>query len=216
MGHDELCLLSGIRPGGGPQDLVHPYNLNRVVAEMTEEIKTISKSAPSDLDTILRESLAFAAFPDVNCYNDGNIWKSLGLTQWPSFGTCIAIGYFDKFGRCAPVYYNEDNRTFRTPGGRDVELRRVDTYQDNGWFDYVITGDTGYEKKERIGSDCTTVSDNPDFFVLEGCYRYLEAWLDWDSLPPRSVAFPDDAEPMSIPSEFYEIVNTREQPRSKC
>ena len=213
MARDVLCLLSGIRPEGGPHDLLCPSDLNRVVVEMTDEIKTISKSTPSDLDTILRESLAFAAQEDDDYFNAENPWKPPGLTQWPLFDTCIAIGYFDKFGCSAPVYYN---KTFGALSGRDVELRRVDRYQENGWFDYVIgTGDTRYEKKERIGSNCTAY-DNPNFFVLEGCYRYLEAWLDWDSLPPRSVAFPDDAEPMSIPSEFYEIVNTREQPRSKC
>ena len=201
MARDVLCLLSGIRPEGGPHDLLCPSDLNRVVAEMTDEIKTISKSTPSDLDTILRESLAFAAREDDDYFNEENTWKPPGLTQWPLFDTCIAIGYFNKFGGLS---------------GRDVELRRVYSCRANGWFNYVIgTGDTRYERKERFGSNCAAY-DNPDFFVLEGCYRYLEAWLDWDSLPPRSVAFPDDAEPMSIPSEFYEIVNTREQPRSKC
>ena len=217
MGHDELCLLSGIRPGGGPRNLLYKYDLDRVVAEMAGEIKAIYKAAPSDsdLDSILRESLAFAAIQDVNYYNEENTWKPPGLTQWSYFDTCIGIGYFDSFGCCEAVYHNDDTGAPRAPGGHDVELRRVCTDQDSVWFDYVITGDVGYEQKERIFSNCRTDLSNPNFFVLEGCYRYLEAWLDWGSLPPRSVAFPHDAEPMSIPSEFYEIVNTREQPRSK-
>jgi hypothetical protein len=36
---------------------------------------------------------------------------------------------------------------------------------------------------------------NPNFFVNEGCYRYLQAWLNWDELPPQSIA-----------SKFYKIV----------
>jgi hypothetical protein len=212
--YDELCLLSGIRPGGGPRNLLSQNDLDRIVTEMTEEIKTISKSVPSDLDSILRESLALAAHQDVNHYNEENTWKPPGLTQWPSFDICIAIGYFDESGCCEALYHGEDGNP-RAPGGHDVELRRVYTDQGSVWFDYVITGDTGYEKKERIRSNCTVDSNNPNFFVLEGCYRYLEAWLDWDSLPPRCVAFPDDAEAMSIPSEFYEIVNSREDPRGK-
>jgi hypothetical protein len=81
MGHDELCLLSGIRPGGGPRNLLSQYDLDRVVAEMTDEIKTISKSAPSDLDSILSESLALAAHQDVNYYNEENTWEPPGLMQ---------------------------------------------------------------------------------------------------------------------------------------
>jgi len=90
-------------------------------------------------------------------------------------------------------------------------------FEDQNWsvFVYVVTGGIGNEKMEKIRSECTPYDGNPNFFVLEGCYRYLEAWLDWDSLPPRSVAFPNDAEPMSIASELYEIVNSREEPRGQ-
>ena len=80
--------------------------------------------------------------------------------------------------------------------------------KDRSVFVYVVTGGIGNEKMEKIRSECTPYDCNPNCFVLEGCYRYLE---DWDSLPPRSVAFPNDSEPMSIASELYEIrVNSRE------
>jgi len=215
MGHDELCLLSGIRPGGGPRNLLYQDSVDTVVAEMTDEIKAISQTTPPDLHSILRESLVLAAHEDVGDYNEENAWKPPGLTQWPYFNTCIAIGYFDEFGCCTAVYHNEGTGAPRAPGGRDVELRRVYTDQDRGWFDYVITGDVGHEKRDKISSNCGAYNGNPNFFVLEGCYRYLEAWLDWESLPPRSMAFPDDAEPMNVASEFYEIVNTRERPRGE-
>lgn len=86
------------------------------------------------------------------------------------------------------------------------------TDHSRGWFGYIVTGDGEPEKKE---SKCGVYTGNLNFFVLEGCYRYLEAWLDWESLPPWSMEFPHNAEPMSIASEFYEIVDTQELPRSE-
>jgi len=196
MGHDELCLLSGIRPLGGPRHLVNTHDLDRVVAEMADEIKAISGTTPSDLVSILHESLALTATEDYDS------WKPPGLTHSSYVNTCVAIGYFG----------DEYTDAIRAPGGRDVELRRVSTH-NNVLFDYVVTGELGNEKMEKTYSLCSTFNSNPNFFVLERSYRYLEAWLDWDSLPPRSIAFPNDAEPMSIASELYEIVNSREQPR---
>jgi hypothetical protein len=94
--------------------------MDRVIAEMTDEIKAISKAAPSDLNSILRKSLELAAHPDVNYYNEENHWKPPGLTQWPC---------------CEELYQNKDG-AFRAPGGRDIELRRVYTDQDSVWFDH--------------------------------------------------------------------------------
>jgi hypothetical protein len=209
MGHDELCLITGIRPGGGPRDLLYSHGIERVVKDMVHEIKLlVSDPKPSDLLTILEESLAVAID------EKDQSWKPPGLGNWTYFNTCIAIGYFDQHGHCETLYYGHAFEP-RALGGRDVECRRVYTDKDSVWFDYVVTGDPYYNHKVESWSDCTTMDGNPNFFVLEGAYRYLEAWLDWESLPPRKIAFPDDAEPMSIASEFYEIVNTRKQPRSK-
>jgi hypothetical protein len=102
--------------------------MDDVIAEMTDEIKVISKAAPSDLNSILRESLELAAHPDVNYYNEENHWKPPGLTQWPYFDTCITISHLDQFCCCEELYQNEDG-AFRAPGGRDIELRTVYTDQ---------------------------------------------------------------------------------------
>ena len=214
MGHNELCLLSGLRPGGGPSHLLEDYNMDRVVQEIAGEIKAISETTPLDLLSILRESLALAA--SYNLYD--SIWeneKPPGLTEWSYFDISIAIGYFDgELGCCKAYNHNFKTGAAHAPGGRNVELRRVCSDVEGAWFEHVVAEASVVGCEMR--SDCRTFWGNPNFFVLEGCYRYLEAWLDRDGLPPRSVAFPDDAEPMSIASELYEIVNSREQPRCKC
>lgn len=214
MGHNELCLLSGLRPGGGPSHLLLPDDdIDRVIKEMANEIKAISETTPLDLLSILHESIALAASDDSGD-DTWNSQKPPGLTDWSYFDICIAIGYFDEsdYGGCKACYHNRKTDAVRAPGGRNVELRRVYSDMEDVCFDHVIMGGVHCEMQ----SDCTTFRGNPNFFVLEGCYKYLEAWLDRDSLPPRSVAFPDDAEPMSIASELYEIINSRKHPRCKC
>ena len=159
MGLDELCLISGIRPQpsvGLGTCFVGRHDMDRVVAEMVDESKVISKAVPSDLDSILRESLELAAYHDVNYYKEENHWKPPGLTQRL---------YFNKLGCCEELYQNDDG-AYLAPGGRDVELRRAYTDQDSIWFDYVIPGDIGCEKKEQIRSHCTTDSGNLNFFVM--------------------------------------------------
>jgi hypothetical protein len=216
MGHNELCLLSGLRPGGGPSHLLLPghHDIDSGVQIMADEIKEISETTPLQVDllSILRESLTLATDDDSGdhtWYNE----KPPGLTDWSYFDISIAIGHFDgELGCCKAYYHNAKKGSARVPSGRNVELRRVYSDIESACFDHVVTEASA----EEMDSDCTTFRGNPNFFVLEGCYRYLEAWLDRDGLPPRSIAFPSDAEPMSIASELYEIVNTREQPRCKC
>jgi hypothetical protein len=130
------------------------------------------------------------------------------------FGAAVAIGYFDEDsdGSCGTYYHNFQTGATRAPNGRNVELRRVYSDSESACFNDVVMETAEYQ----MASDCTTWRGNPNFFVLEGCYKYLEAWLCWDSLPPRGLAFPADAAPMSIPSEFYEIVNSQKQPRREC
>ena len=81
MGWNELCLLSGLRPGGGPSHLLSDYDIDRVVEEIAGEIKAILETTPLDLLSILHKSLTLAA-----SYNlDDSIWKNEkppGLTEW--------------------------------------------------------------------------------------------------------------------------------------
>jgi hypothetical protein len=137
-----------------------------------------------------------------------------GLGSWPHFDRAIAIGFFDYLGLCRPRYCDDEGNV-HIPGGREVEVRRVHTNNEGGWFDYIVTeSSNGSERWEKATSYCSPLQENPNFFVLEGCYKYLNAWLDWDGLTPRNVAFPNDVEPMSLASEFYEIVNSRAEIRS--
>jgi len=52
--------------------------------------------------------------------------------------------------------------------------------------------------------------DSPNFFVLEGRYRYLEAWLD-PSVPPQVPSQTAHGQSESLPpaGEFYEIIHSR-------
>jgi hypothetical protein len=210
----ELCLLSGLRPGGGPPYLLTSSDeIDLVVEEMADEIKAILETTPPDLLSIIRESLALAFFDDFIDHT-WNHKKPSGLAEWSYFDVAIAIGYFDEAsdGNCGAYYHNFQTGATRAPNGRNVELRRVYSDAESAYFNYVVTEAAEYQ----MFSDCRAWGGNPNFFVLEGCYKYLEAWLCWDSLPPRGLAFPADAAPMSIPSEFYEIVNSQKQPRREC
>jgi hypothetical protein len=200
-GQEVLCLLSGIGRGGGPRNLVLQSDLHDVVNEMVDEIRATSITSLPNLASILHDALVLAAD------GDDTTWMPHGLGKWPYFDACIAIGFFDQDG-----YYIDYGDG---PNTREVEMRRVFTYNEGGFFDYVLTDTQDSQILEEVPSNCWPWDDNPNFFVLEGCYIYLNAWLDRDNLSHRSVAFPNDAEPMSLASEFYEIVNTRAQPRSK-
>lgn len=63
------------------------------------------------------------------------------------------------------------------------------------------------------GSRLSDIGDGPHFLVREGPFFYLQAWIDWDSLPDRQS--PLDPELMSFAGELYEIVHSRFQPLSK-
>ncbi|THU79772.1 hypothetical protein K435DRAFT_697119 [Dendrothele bispora CBS 962.96] len=106
------------------------------------------------------------------------------------------------------MYWDQDLR--RAAGGRGVELRRVRIPNGYGGFRIVVSplenSDVGEITENTV---CTSYRGSTNFFALEGPYRYLEAWIDRASLPPRSVAFPQDPVNMDFAGELYEIVNSR-------
>jgi hypothetical protein len=105
-----------------------------VTKEMVDEIKLLSNTTSSDLANILRESLVLAND------KDNQRWKPPCLSNWDYFDTCIAIGHFDpESGDCEELYWNNHGE-LQAPGGRDVKLRRVHTYHEKAWFDYVVMG----------------------------------------------------------------------------
>ncbi|KAH7928587.1 hypothetical protein BV22DRAFT_1058536 [Leucogyrophana mollusca] len=66
-----------------------------------------------------------------------------------------------------------------------------------------------------VSTHCTSWDTlNPNFFVSEGCYRYLEAWVGIDGLPLRNAHVPH-TRGLSFAGELYEIVNSRMEQRDR-
>jgi hypothetical protein len=72
----------------------------------------------------------------------------------------------------------------------------------------------GWESTQSIPSNASANLGVPSFFCLYKPYFYLQAWIDRDSLPPRQIAFPLEPD-MSFEGEFYEIINTHRNNRSR-
>ncbi|EIW78300.1 hypothetical protein CONPUDRAFT_138635 [Coniophora puteana RWD-64-598 SS2] len=70
------------------------------------------------------------------------------------------------------------------------------------------------ERRERITSHTSARFPNPNFFVSEACYRYIEAWISWDALPVQN---PDvqHTPSLDMAGELYEIVNSRTKQRDR-
>ena len=206
----ELCLLLCLCLGGGPPYLLTSSDdIDLVVEEMADEIKAILETTPPDLLSIIQESLTLAVFDNFGD-RTWNHKKPYGLAERSYFDVAIAIGHFDEDpdGSCRVYYHNFQTGTICAPNRHNVELRRVYSDAESAYFNYVVMEAAEYQTM----TDCRAWGGNPNFFVLKGCYKYLEAWLCWDSLPPQGLPFPTNAALMSIPSEFYKIVNSQKQP----
>ncbi|KDQ19418.1 hypothetical protein BOTBODRAFT_439102 [Botryobasidium botryosum FD-172 SS1] len=220
MARDALCIISGIRPGGGPNHLFSRSEEERVLGGLAEEIAQTSQMEADSVYDILND--AISSLGDSHCSHDDDADQ---LYEWPHryenwqfFSNCVAVGHFDGDGGPANVLRHHSSKI---PSGRHIEVRRV-CEDDGGYFSRVIVdasdpgGEPSFDGFTRVKwrpTDCDPVGGNPNVFALEGPFRYLEAWVDRDSLPDRRLAFPNDPEPMSFESEFYEIVNTRAAPR---
>ncbi|KAH7874971.1 uncharacterized protein C8R40DRAFT_1147710 [Lentinula edodes] len=211
-GWDELCVLTGIRPLGGPRILTTEVDLTATA--MAEEISRNSSTNITELRSTLKDALTLCSRSAM----DQNHWWPDGFGDGGFFDTAIAIGYFGQFGDCNAIYWDEGRP--RAAGGRGVELRRVRSSNGYGGFNILLplneasgTASPWYNNIVRESTSCTSRDRKPNFFVLEGPYRYLEAWIDRGSLPVRSLAFPQDSNDMGFASELYEIINSRLQGR---
>jgi len=122
-------------------------------------------------------------------------------------------------GECPKEWGTDNNSgewtpwTARIPPGDNVEARIVECYQGCGIFNTVIVRlPDGEDTDEKSDCSCAMNDGIGNVFVLEGCWIYLQAWLDV-SLPPRLSSC--SGEPLSLAGEFYEIVNSRKEGR-KC
>lgn len=227
MGSIQLCIICGISPSAGPLWLLFRDRLDKVTYDITSEI-TLARDGKEydEMLNIVREGLS-STFSN-NERHLGYIpeWKPAGVVDWFAFRRCVAIGHFDghfdgQFGG-ATLFQDENDGSFKVPSGRNVEVRVVDSYRSRtGCFENKLIGlaEDEYgnvvEMQEEVTSHVTAYDGSPNFFTSEGCYHYLQAWLDLDGMPPRTRAFPMESTPITFGGEFYEIVNARHAVRGK-
>jgi hypothetical protein len=228
---DELCVVSGIRPGGHPWALFSPSDLEELSSTIANEVHVLTETHLdlSQLTSIVTEALTTFLPREAGGLSqyDGDVWwVPEGLFDWEGFDTSVAIGYFNEMGECPidtsgemrKVDQNEAGEFWPIPNGVGVEVRRV-RQGDSGSFDVVVIEDNngkGGEWEEKRWSQCAAHVgiEGPNFFVLEGCYRYLEMWLD----PSVPLSVPSQAahgQSLPLAGEFYEIIHSRMHARRK-
>jgi hypothetical protein len=216
MPHDELCVICGISPSGGPLWLLLKNDLEQVSHDIASEITSTKDGKEHDemLD-IVREALSSSFADDERQINYIPKWRPPGLTDWFAFQRCVAIGHFDGEVGGATLLHDESTGSVKVPSGKKAEARLVNYFSGGQWFDYKLNGlaEDQYgdiiEMEEELASRVTAYGHHPNFFTSEGCYHYLQAWLDLERMPPRTLAFPMESDPLTFNGEFYEIVNSR-------
>ena len=210
---DSLCLLCGVAPGGGPESLAAKYclhdDLQPIVAEL-RQLGVMKQLDDEELIRILEEGF------DAGIANDTILPRGYGLGDYCQ--NYIGIGYWDDHGEFGfrRRYDASGARLdqYLVPDGRDVSVRRLrggGSY--GGKFDYVLERGMSGQIEETSRLTLCDPAGSPCLFLCEHCYHFLAAWLDFDSLPNRSVAFPNDPTPLDFPGELYEVVNSRRNQR---
>lgn len=223
MGWDELCVLSGICPTGGPAQISFADTgtlSQELVTEIRETHPLISVNE-EELKEILLEMLANDCSADG--YLDAHMLATnyLFLGEWARTERTTVIGYFppNDPDNGDPLFPHHFPSSPSYPSGYDVEICRVASHtQGDGNFTEVLEVDPHTYEEQQVPKDivCSSLCYErrvPNIFVLGRCLEYLRFWLDWNAFPSRSVAFPNDPDPMSMEGELYEIVNSRTEPR---
>ncbi|KAL0955127.1 hypothetical protein HGRIS_004040 [Hohenbuehelia grisea] len=213
MGHDELCILSAIRLYHGGPSLLYLKSEGPEIAEIILHNLTSSpylRTFPTyDLQEIVDYLIQTHAVL-------GNIigvfpWKAYSGTEWDGFAPWVIIGMFDDdiSGGAVPWIELQTEGTLRrrAPLGREVGVRRVRN------IDRLCNFTEYWDEEAQCWKDGYTGISNHHIRVNIICHKaplaYLKTWINWTSLPPRSTAFPDDPEALSVEAELYEIVNSR-------
>lgn len=203
---DELCLVCGICPGGGPYALLSPYQLEDEARKIAAEIE----EGNEELVAIVKDALQASFSPDEKTLGFRHDWLPDGVGSVSgekhhyATGKCIAIGYFADIG-WAPVHGS------KVPDGRHVQIRQVTEDSGGSFAALVCTDGPWSETLDYWPSNCSTAEGlNPNFFVHERCYYYLKTWIAHTSLPPSH-----DGRTLSFAGELYELLNSREEQRSE-
>ncbi|KAH7910965.1 hypothetical protein BJ138DRAFT_1113617 [Hygrophoropsis aurantiaca] len=197
-GYDQLCIVCGVSPMGGPTQFFLDHESSAI--DMSEEIaKAI---APSNSTLTYEELLEIVHEALLEAYDHD--WFADDLHRWPGFRTCIALGFFDDEDGAAELFPDELGKKTRFPNGLKVQTRPV-CDAGAGGFGAVVG------EEQNVYTHCTSWDrNNPNFFVSEGCYHYLQAWIDMRNLPPPNSS---QTPGLSFAGELYEIVNSRKELR---
>ncbi|KAF8155701.1 hypothetical protein B0H34DRAFT_506636 [Crassisporium funariophilum] len=206
MGHfDELCLICGISaiPPDGiwTDEFFGIEDLCEKLINYDPEILNDLKIDEDGLQDILHR--AFNSDPsDHPAFDDTSVWS------WPHFRDGIAIGQ--------PLHEEDDDISGKIPDGVDVQTAIVRGPECGGFEIVVLKGPVqdGAEPTEVMEERVTYTASNNyssdsrehgfgNFWVSEGCFHYLQAWIDFEGLPR-----PSHSRPLSFAGELYEVVNS--------
>ncbi|PVG01674.1 hypothetical protein CPB86DRAFT_83415 [Serendipita vermifera] len=204
MGWEELCLISGLRAGGGPGLLFGTDvegTLNMIIKSLKSQELDLNLGKKRLRDEIGKVLQLFenvgTDFP--TGYEEAI--KSGSISPGPYFPFTYEYRKWDGWKAIAVENFDNDENK------EAVTTRLVDEPWDYGMF-YKVDG-----SDERVLTDASRSSGN--FFCLRAPYLYLQSWIDKDSLPPRQTAFPLESD-MSFEEELYEIVKYRSNRRHNC
>lgn len=206
---DQLCLLCGIRPAGGPSALLRHDNLSIAARQIASEIR----DDDDELYSIVKEGLSATFHPDEKRLDFRHEWLPDGLgydvdaDRMVNYATsyCVAIGYFSN---------NEDGmapiREDQVPDGMNVRVRQVMNNFQGGDFETVVQLlANGRERRDDVPSACSVEHENnPNFALCERCYYFLKSWIDRSSLPPS-------IRDLTFAGELYEVINSQEPRRGE-
>lgn len=226
---DELCLVCGASPSGGPIALLHRVHIEKTASEIAAEVKEeITDIAEEQLVEIVKEALASSFSEHDRTLGYRPVWlpdetgQRADLTEAP----CCAIGYFNDDGD-VPV------RDGKIPDGRFVEARAVRNCVGGDFSEVVQTSteailnpppvtyengpdSDGVELEPEIlyqYSSCSVAvvnhPHNPNFWTCIDCIRRL--WLYTRDVVDRT---PSPNCPEGWFSQLYEVINSRLQHRT--
>jgi hypothetical protein len=180
---------------------------NTLTDEVYPSMQGISRA---ELQTVVLEALKVC--------NDFTFGKD--EFDWRYYQTAVAIGFFD--GPNLELQRQEA----RLVGGKGAEMRVVSGFDRElfSWWDYVVVEDENSRcylgdglRLEKQRTDTAPMTEcYPNFWILEGCYRYMEHWLSRQGVPERYEVFPYDQLEMSLHEELWDIINSFEGDDGRC
>ncbi|PVF91000.1 hypothetical protein CPB86DRAFT_878739 [Serendipita vermifera] len=203
-GWDELCLICGVKPGGGPIELFPDFGepVNKLVGHVQQ----------SNLDLNLDQAQLWEEIENLVLMLCGLLWDQDDLPPHPR------LKLLENYGKPHYIFDSETPESYHTwdyeldnvPRGYDVVARPVCGSSDFGG----IFNEAEEKPGVYIRTNASSHRESEGFFCLRNPYLYLQAWVDRGSLPPRQTAFPFEPD-MSFEGELYEIVKSRQEPRKR-